>query len=80
MPLLRSQSPLPLEELCLLAVIRCLETDLILCEVAKGLQANSLLLRRRDLSMTRISEELKDYMAFLPGILSEMVRQKITNK
>ncbi|XP_034249032.1 uncharacterized protein LOC117649943 [Thrips palmi] len=80
MPLLKSQSPLPLEELCLLAVIRCLETDLILCEVAKGLQANSLLLRRRDLSMTRISEELRDYMAFLPGILSEMVRQKITNK
>lgn len=80
MPLEKSFSPLPLEELCLLAVIRCLETDLILCEVARGLQANSLLLRRRDLSTARISEELREYLAFLPGTLSEMVRQKITNK
>ncbi|KAJ1527605.1 hypothetical protein ONE63_007568 [Megalurothrips usitatus] len=80
MPLLRSQTPSSLEELCLLAVIKCLETDLILCEVAKGLQASSLLLRRRDLSMSKISEELRDYMAFLPGTLSEMVRQRITNK
>ncbi|KAK3910506.1 F-box/LRR-repeat protein 15 [Frankliniella fusca] len=80
MPPEKSFNPSSLEALCLSAVIRCLETDLILCEVARSLQSNSLLLRKRDLSTEKMAEELCDYLAILPGTLSEMVRQKITNK
>jgi len=80
MPQLKNSTPMPLEDLCLTAVIRCLETDLVLCEVAKGLGPSSLLLRGIDLSMTQIARILTEYMSFLPGLLSEMVRQKIITR
>ncbi|XP_069691323.1 uncharacterized protein [Periplaneta americana] len=80
MPPRRTITPLPLEELCLTEVMNYLERELIFCGQVRRYQQNSLLLRRRGIDADSLVAELRGHLDGLPPLLSEMVRQKITNK
>jgi len=69
-----------LEELCLVEVMSYLEKELILCSQVRRFQHISLLLRRRGIDADSLVEELRLHLDCLPPLLSEMVRQRMTNK
>ena len=80
MPPHRAVTPPMLEELCLVEVMNYLEKELILCSQVRRYQHNSLLLRRRGIDADSLVAELRHHLDCLPPLLSEMVRQQMTNK
>lgn len=80
MPPRRAITPPLLEELCLMEVMNYLERELIFCSQVRRFQHNSLLLRRRGINADSLVAELRGHLDGLPPLLSEMVRQRMTNK
>jgi hypothetical protein len=61
-------------------VMNYLERELIFCSQVRRFQHNSLLLRRRGINADSLVAELRGHLDGLPPLLSEMVRQRMTNK
>ena len=69
-----------LEDLCLVEVMNYLERELTFCNQVRRYQHSSLLLRRRGIDADSLVAELRGHLDVLPPLLSEMVRQRLTNR
>ncbi|PSN48760.1 hypothetical protein C0J52_05185 [Blattella germanica] len=80
MPPRRTISPLSLEDLCLSEVLNYFKRELTFCNHVRQFQHDSLLLRRRGIDADGLMAELRGHLDVLPPLLSEMVRQRLTNR
>jgi hypothetical protein len=80
MPPRRIITPQPLVELCVTELMNYLRRELMLCSQVRHYQHSSLLLRRRGIDADSLVAELRSHLDCLPPLLSEMVRQQITNR